>query len=128
MNANVEKASAYKALDIAKLTLAAALLVAGLGADYFFDGWNGWARLGVFVLGLVAAAAVAAFTAVGRATRGYLSESQFELRKVVWPTRDQTLRITLATIVVVVILSLLLGLIDLILKWVIFDHLLKLTS
>ncbi|WP_306582511.1 preprotein translocase subunit SecE [Dokdonella sp.] len=128
MNANVEKASAYNALDIAKLTLAAALLVAGIGAYYFFDGWNGWARLGVFVLGLVAAAAVAAFTAVGRATRGYLSESQFELRKVVWPTRDQTLRITLATIVVVVILSLLLGLIDLILKWVIFDHLLKLTS
>jgi len=128
MNANVEKASAYNALDIAKLTLAAALLVAGIGAYYFFDGWNGWARLGVFVLGLVAAAAVAAFTAVGRATRGYLSESQFELRKVVWPTRDQTLRITLATIVVVVVLSLLLGLIDLILKWVIFDHLLKLTS
>ena len=128
MNANVGKAGAYNVLDIAKLTLAAALLVAGIAAYYLFDSWNGWARLGLFVAGLVAAAVVAAFTAVGRATRGYLSESQFELRKVVWPTRDQTLRITLATIVVVIILSLLLGLIDLILKWVIFDHLLKLTS
>ncbi len=128
MNANVEKSGAYNALDIAKLTLAAALLVAGIVAYYLFDSWNGWARLGLFVVGLIAASAVGAFTTLGRATRSYLAESQFELRKVVWPTRDQTLRITLATIVVVIILSVLLGLIDLILKWVIFDHLLKLSS
>jgi preprotein translocase subunit SecE len=48
------------------------------------------------------------------------------LRKVVWPTKDETIKTTGIIIVVVVILSLLLGLIDLILKSVILDWLLKL--
>ena len=125
MNSNVEKVGGTNALDVVKLVLAAALLVAGIVAYYAFEGWNGWARLGVFAVGLIAACAVAAFTAIGRSAREYLAESQFELRKVVWPTRDQTLRTTLVVMVVVVILSLLLGLIDVILKWIVLDHLLK---
>ncbi len=126
MNAKIEKAGGTNALDIVKLTLAAVLLVAGIVAYYYFAGtWNGWARFGVMVLGLVAAASVAAFTPLGRSVREYLSESQFELRKVVWPTREVALRTTAVILVVVVILSLLLGLIDFFLKWIVLDTLLK---
>ena len=125
MNAKVEKAGASNALDVVKLALAGALLVAGLVAYYYFADWNGWARLGVMVVGVIAAVAVGAFTALGRSVREYLSESQFELRKVVWPTRDETVRTTLVIMVVVVILSLLLGLIDLTLNWIVIDNLLK---
>ena len=56
----------------------------------------------------------------------FLREVFDELRKVVWPTRQETMQTTLVIIVVVIILSLLLGLIDLFLKWAILDHLLKL--
>jgi len=108
------------------LTLAALLLVAGVVAYYYFEAWSGLARFGVLMAGIVAAAGVGAFTKAGRSTREYLVESQFELRKVVWPTRDETLKTTLVIIVVVIILSLLLGLIDVILKWIVLDHLLKL--
>ncbi len=125
MNAKVEKAGASNALDVVKLVLAGALLVAGLVAYYYFADWNGWARLGVMMVGVIAAVAVGAFTAPGRSVREYLSESQFELRKVVWPTRDETVRTTLVIMVVVVILSLLLGLIDLTLNWIVIDNLLK---
>ena len=125
MNTKVEKAGAANALDIVKLVLAAVLLVAGLVAYYYFADWNGWARLGVMMVGVIAAAAVAAFTGFGRAVREYLGESQFELRKVVWPTRDETVRTTLVIIVVVIILSLLLGLIDVVLKWIVLDNLLN---
>lgn len=129
MNTKVEKAGGTNALDFVKLALAAALLVAGIVAYYYFaDQWNGWARLGVLLVGVVAAGAVAAFTPFGRAVREYLAESQFELRKVVWPTRDQALRTTAVIIVVVIILSLLLGLIDFLLKWVVLDNLLKIGS
>jgi len=126
MNAKVEKAGASNALDVVKLVLAGALLVAGLVAYYYFADWNGWARLGMLVVGVIAAAVVGAFTGVGRTVREYITESQFELRKVVWPTMDETLRTTLVIVVVVIILSLLLGLIDLMLKWAVLDHLLKL--
>jgi preprotein translocase subunit SecE len=127
MNAKVEKASAGgNAIDIVMSTVAVLLLVAGVFAYYYFGDWSGVARFGVLMAGLAGAAAVGAFTKAGRSTREYLVESQFELRKVVWPTRDETLRTTLVIIVVVIILSLLLGLIDVILKWAVLDHLLKL--
>jgi preprotein translocase subunit SecE len=74
----------------------------------------------------VAAAVVGATTHSGRALRVFIAESQFELRKVVWPTRDETLRTTAVIAVVVVIISLILGLIDLMLKWIVMDWLLKL--
>jgi len=60
--------------------------------------------------------------------REFLTESQFELRKVVWPTRDETLKTTGIIIVVVIVLSLLLGLIDWLLKTIVFDWLLKIGS
>jgi preprotein translocase subunit SecE len=126
MNAKVEKAGATNGLDVAKLVLAGVLLVAGMVAYYYFADWNGWARIGVLLAGIIAALAIASFTGAGRAGVEYLSESRFELRKVVWPTRDETIRTTLVIMVVVVILSLLLGLIDLTLKWAVLDHLLKL--
>jgi preprotein translocase subunit SecE len=126
MNAKIEKAGAGSgAVDVAMTTLAVLLLIAGIVAYYWYADWSGVARFGVLMAGLVACVAVGAFTRAGRSLREYLVESQFELRKVVWPTRDETLRTTLVIIVVVVILSLLLGLIDVVLKWIVLDHLLK---
>jgi len=125
MNAKVEKAGATNALDMVKLTLAALLLVGGVVGYYYYTEWSGLARFSLLLAGIVAAVVVGAFTATGRSMREYLVESQFEMRKVVWPTRDETLRTTLVIIIVVIILSLLLGLIDLILKWIVLDHLLK---
>jgi len=111
--------------DIAKLTLAFVVLVAGIFAFYYFDQINGAVR-GVAMLGVVVIAlALAAFTGVGRAARSFLSESQFELRKVVWPTKQETVQTTIAVGIVVVILSIILWIIDMILGWAILDHLLR---
>ena len=57
-----------------------------------------------------------ATTHTGRSFREFVAESHFELRKVVWPTREETLRTTGVIIVVVIIISIILGLIDLMLK------------
>lgn len=126
MNAKVEQADGLNVGDVAKLVLALVLLIAGFAAFYYFENWSSLLRTSMLVVGIVAALGVAAFTHPGRAVREYLRESQFELRKVVWPTREETLRTTLVIIVVVAILSLLLGLIDLLLKWAVLDTLLKL--
>ena len=48
-------------------------------------------------------------SALGRSAREFLSESRFELRKVVWPTRQEAIRMTWVVVIVVIILSLLLG-------------------
>ena len=129
MNTKVEQPKGTNAADVAKLVLALLVLVAGIVA-YSWFGRDGSISSSVRLLGvlaaLVIALAIAAFTAVGRRVRNFITESQFEMRKVVWPTRDETLKTTGIIIVVVIILSLMLGLIDLILKSVILDWLLKL--
>jgi preprotein translocase subunit SecE len=129
MNTKAEQPKGTNAADIGKLVLAGLVLVAGIFA-YSWFGRDGNISSSVRLLGvlaaLVLALAIAAFTALGRRVRNFIAESQFEMRKVVWPTRDETIKTTGIIILVVIVLSLLLGLIDLILKSVILDWLLKL--
>ena len=129
MITKAEQSKGNNAGDIAKLIMAGLVLAAGIFA-YSWFGRDGTIPASMRLLGvvvaLVIAVAIAAFTALGRRVRNFLAESQFEMRKVVWPTRDETIKTTGVIILVVIILSLLLGLIDLILKSVILDWLLKL--
>jgi preprotein translocase subunit SecE len=131
MNTKAEQPKGTNAADIGKLVLAGLVLAAGIFA-YSWFGRDGSISSSIRLLGVLAAfvvaAAIAAFTALGRRVRNFIAESQFEMRKVVWPTRDETIKTTGIIILVVIVLSLLLGLIDLILKSVILDWLLKLGS
>lgn len=127
MNAKVEQAGSTSPADIAKLSLAGLLVVAGLVGFYYFAGqWSTALRVIGLLASFVLAGLVGASTRSGRNLRSFIGESQFELRKVVWPTRDETLRTTAVIIVVVIIISIVLGLIDLLLKLVVMDWLLKL--
>ena len=112
MNSKVERSKAVAAsstADIAKYVLALALVVGGLVVWWWFAGqWATPLRALAVVAGLVLAAVVFLGTAKGRETKEFLVESRFELRKVVWPTRQEALRMTWVVGIVVVIMSLLL--------------------
>jgi preprotein translocase subunit SecE len=107
---------ATSAGDIAKYVLAAALVAAGIAVFYLFPAWVAPVRVLIVALGLAAALAVMALTGLGRRGRDFLSESLFELRKVVWPKREETFRITWVVLLVVVVISLILSLFDLIIS------------
>ena len=114
MNSRVEQNTSTPA-DIAKYAVAVLLVIAGIVAYYWFAQLPGGVRALLPVAGIVAGAALFATSARGRDTRNYMSEARFELRKVIWPTRQETLRATGVIIVVVILMSLLLGAIDFIL-------------
>lgn len=102
--------------DIAKYALALLLAVGGLVAFYWFDGqWPTVARVLVLLVGLVLGVVVFMATAKGVETREFLSESRFELRKVVWPTRQETTRTMWVVVAAVIVISLILAAFD----WVI---------
>ena len=112
--------------DIAKYVVAALLVIAGLFFWFWFSTPENAARLGnwgaqirglVVALGLVAGGLVFLGTGKGRDAREFLSESRFELRKVVWPTRKESIQTTWVVIVVVIVLSLMLGGFDFIIQW-----------
>jgi preprotein translocase subunit SecE len=130
MNTKAEQSKGTSGADIGMLVLAVLVLAAGIvGYTYLGNiGSSGPVRLITILAAVIVSGAIAAFTGPGRRMRGFLAESQFELRKVVWPSRDETFKVTGIVIVVVIFLSIVLGLIDLFLKTAVFDWLLKLGS
>src|ERR1700747_312631 len=104
MNAKVEQVG-NSAADIAKLTLALLVLAAGVVGYYWFNDLPKWQRLFMLLGGMVLGGVVGYFTRSGHALRNYFSEAIFELRKVVWPTRQETMQTTLVIMVVVVVLA-----------------------
>ncbi|HET8940544.1 MAG TPA: preprotein translocase subunit SecE [Rudaea sp.] len=125
MNAKVEQASGASATDKLKLTLAVLVIAAGVVAYYWFNSFPTWQRLLMLLGSFVVGGAIGYFTRSGHALADYFNETIFEMRKVVWPTRQETIQTTLVIIVVVIILSILLGLIDVFLNWAILQNLLK---
>ncbi|MGL5948792.1 MAG: preprotein translocase subunit SecE [Aeromonas sp.] len=74
--------------------------------------------LGVVVV-IAAAAAVALQTVKGQATLAFARESRLEVRKVVWPTRQEATQTTLIVLVVTAIMGLLLFVLDGALVWLV---------
>ncbi|KGI77174.1 preprotein translocase subunit SecE [Oleiagrimonas soli] len=126
MNAKAEQTNKSSAGDKLMLVLAVLVLAAGLFGFYWYANAAQVVRAGVLVGGLVLSVGIVMLTGYGRRIRHFLAESQFEMRKVVWPSRDETVKTTIIILIVVVILALLLGAIDLLLKTVVLEWLLKL--
>jgi len=118
LNSKINPAQTASGGDIVKYVFAALLAVGGLFVWFWFSAPDRAAQLGSWApqlrglavaVGLVAGTLVFLASAKGREVREFLSESRFELRKVVWPTRQETTRMTWVVIAVVVILSLILA-------------------
>ncbi len=112
MNSKAEQTSG----DILKYVAAVLLIAAGVFGFYWFDQWPGGIRALLVVGGLVLGAAVFMISHKGVQTREFLSESHFELRKVVWPTRQEAMRTTWVVVLAVVILSLILAGFDVVIQ------------
>lgn len=104
--------------DIVKYVIAVLFAVAGVFAFYWFQGeWATWQRVTAVIAGLVLGAVVFMTSSKGPELREFFKETRFELRKVVWPTRQETMRTTWVVMAVVVIVSLILGGFDLVIQW-----------
>jgi preprotein translocase subunit SecE len=99
-------------LDWLKWLFVVALVIAGLGANYYYSQQPWPLRLLGWLFLLAIVAGLAFQTHQGKQLINFARESRMELRKVVWPTRQETIQTTLVIAAVVVILALILWLID----------------
>jgi preprotein translocase subunit SecE len=106
-------------LDTVKLLVVAALLVAGVFGFYSFADQPLWVRLGGLLLVVGAAVFVALQTAVGRTVFQFAVDSRAEVRKVVWPTRQETLQTLLIITIAVLLTALFLWLVDSVLFFIV---------
>ena len=109
------KSDAATTADNAQLTVAILCLVAGIAGYYLLD--NLWLRWGSVVAGLALGGVVVALSGYGRRLWAFSESARVELRKVVWPTQDETRKTTLAVFVFVTIAGLFFWLLDLVLAW-----------
>lgn len=107
--------------DWFKWLIVAVLVVGGVYGYYYFSAQ----LLPVRILGLLAALGLASYAATtttkGRGFVDFYRAADIERRKVVWPTRQETLQTTIVVLVVVVLVGLFIWLLD----WV-FSSLVKL--
>jgi len=107
--------------DKAKLGAAVALVIAGLAGFYLLGRQGQVAQWGVLIVGLAAAVAVFFTSLPGKEFVGFGRDAWKETRKVVWPTRKETIQMTLYVFGFVVVMALFLWLTDKTLEWVFYD-------
>ena len=104
-------------MDTALLLASVAILVGSIFAYYYYADQSILLRsLGV-VAAFVLAVWVALQSAQGKTLWGFIQGSRVELRKVVWPTREETLQTTLIVLVFAAIMGTFFWLLDLFLLW-----------
>ena len=115
MSSKVEAAGSK--LDSMKLATSVTMLVIGVAGFYYFEGQSLLLR----VLGLLAVVAVAIAIAwqtdMGRGVLGFMVDARTEVRKVVWPTRGETVQTSLAVFLVVILVGIFLWFLDMFLLW-----------
>ncbi len=95
-----------------KLLVAVLLLIAGLAGFYLLADKPTVVRILVVLAGLAASVAVLWTTPVGQLSLGFIGEAVVEARKVVWPTRKETIQTTLVVFALVVVVAAFLAVVD----------------
>ena len=111
--------------DKAKLAAAAVLVIAGLAGFYLLAKQGALAQWGVLVLALAAAVGVFFSAEAGRQLVAFGRDSVREVRKVVWPTRKESVQMTAYVFGFVLIMAILLWTADKTIEWVFYDLILR---
>jgi preprotein translocase subunit SecE len=113
MNTKVETGPGL--LDTVKLVAAIAILVGGFVGYYWFAEASVLLRVLGLVAALAAATIVAFLTTQGQQVWEFIKGSQVEIRKVIWPTQQETLNTTLAVLAFAIAMAVFFFLVDLLL-------------
>ena len=103
--------------DKLKLALAVSVVVTALVGFYVYADQSLLLRVIVLVGAMTVASVIATRTASGAAVWSFGRGALVEVRKVVWPTRQETIQTTLMVMVMVVIVGLILWIFDMLLAW-----------
>ncbi|MGK0259301.1 MAG: preprotein translocase subunit SecE [Candidatus Azotimanducaceae bacterium] len=100
------------ALDWLKWLVVAALLGSGVYGNWFFQEESLLLRVVALLVLAVLAGFIAIQTERGRNTWTLIKESRSEIRRVVWPSNQETTQTTLVVLLLVLVFSLILWLLD----------------
>jgi preprotein translocase subunit SecE len=117
--AEVQASEGASAKDNALMILSIVALLAGVVAFYWYEEDPLALRLAMVGSGLVVAVGLAWVSWYGREFWQFAQAARVELRKVVWPEREDTVRTTVLVIIFASLMGLFFWVLDLILTWLI---------
>ena len=94
------------ALDALKLAAGVVILAAGVAGFYLLVDLPIWLRWIIVLAALVAGALVSLQSYQGKTFWQFVQSSRIELRKVVWPSTQETWQVTLVVFVMILVLGL----------------------
>ena len=110
--AEVQTPAGASAKDTALMMSSIVLLIAGIVAFYWFDEQALVIRVGMVIVGLAAGAGLMWFSWYGREFWQFAQAARVELRKVVWPERDETVKTTYVVFGFAIVMGLFFWLLD----------------
>jgi len=117
MNDQVSHTGVGAVAENAKLAAAVVLVLTGVAAFYALHAQADWIRWLLVAAGVVLAAVVFGTSVHGRSFWKFMLEARLELRKVVWPTREETAKMTAVVFAFVVLAGLFFWVLDVFLSW-----------
>lgn len=109
MSTNSEARESGRRLDTVRWIIVAVLLIAAIIGNYVYSDIGLALRtLAVVVLIAIAGAIALLTTAKGKAAVAFAREARIEMRKVIWPTRQEALQTTMIVAAVTAVMSLIL--------------------
>ena len=93
-------------MDALKLAAGVVILAAGIVGFYMLSDLPIWLRWIIVLAALVIGSLVSLQSFQGRTFWSFVQSSRIELRKVVWPNRQETMQVTLVVFVMIVVLGL----------------------
>jgi preprotein translocase subunit SecE len=97
--AEVQTQQSSSPKDVALLIVSIVAILGGIVAFYWYDELPLPARVGMVVLGVAVGAGLVWFSSYGREFVLFGQASRVELRKVVWPSREDTVQTTLVVFI-----------------------------
>jgi preprotein translocase subunit SecE len=104
-------------LDVLKLLAAAGILVGGLYGYYYLIEWSLPLRVLLVLGGLIVGVGVAMTSTQGQRLWAFIQGSRVEIRKVIWPTKQETTQTAIAVFVFTLIMALFFWALDSGLLW-----------
>jgi preprotein translocase subunit SecE len=115
--AEVQTSSGASGKDTALLSLSVLAVLVGIAAFYWFDDMPLALRIALVVAGLAVATGLMWLSWYGREFWQFALASRVELRKVVWPDREETIKTTYVVFIFAVVMGLFFWGLDWILTW-----------
>jgi len=106
-------------LDTLKWLLVVLLVSAGIISFYYFDDHSLLLRVISLLVVVFIATLIAKTTSKGRSALEFLQQSHLEIRRVVWPTRQETIQMSGIVLLLVLLVALIIWALDSILLWIV---------